>query len=214
MPYSVNPATAWRVLTVIPDYQTMMNRQADAALRQGISEHPWTEVVNNSDGKVAGSIETAWKAMVKSQLLAAGLNEKEAEVAFSYYPVQIRSAVPDQVVQDAAAAKAAAQQNLDTQGIQTEIAGKIADRRTNEGEGLRNLVLAALGLKVGDELPLTPDQITAMIDAIANMERASAVVKFADDPKRPVTLILSNGDNGVAVRPGENAAEPTPAPPK
>ncbi len=212
MPYSINPETAWKLFGKIQDPKTMMNRQADAALRQGISEHAWTDAVNNADGKVANSIGTAWKAMVTSQLLTAGLTQAEADNAFTFYPVQIRKALPDQVVQDATAAKSAATQNLATQQTITEIAAQIAKRRSNEGDGLNNMLRGALGLNEGDKLPpnISIDQISRLVGAVADLERAGAVVKIADDTKRPVTVILTSGSQSpVAIAPG---SDPEPAP--
>jgi regulator of protease activity HflC (stomatin/prohibitin superfamily) len=211
MPYSVNSETAWKLLSKIQDPKTMMNRQADAALRQGISQHSWTDAVNNADGKVATSIGAAWKAMVTSQLVTAGLTPTEAENAFTFYPVQIRKALPDQVVQDATAAKSAATQNLDTQTTITSIAAQIANRRSNEGEGLNNLLRTALGLKEGEKLPanISIDQISRLVGAVADLERAGAIVKIADDTKRPLTVILnSGGQSPVAIAPGSADTAP------
>ncbi len=200
MAYSVNAPTAWKVLKKIPNYKAMINRQADAALRQGISKHKWTEIVNNSDGKAAADISVAWKAMVESQLVVAGLTREEAAAAFTYYPVQIRKALPDQVVQDATAAKSAAQQQFETQSIITKIAGEIASRRNHEGDGINNLIRGALGLKEGEKLPskLTVSDVALIVNAVSNLEKAGAIVKLSEDPKRALSVILNGGDGAGA----------------
>ncbi|HEY9676641.1 MAG TPA: hypothetical protein V6C76_01470 [Drouetiella sp.] len=210
MPYSVNPTFAGRLLARIPNYaDVMMPNSANSALRKGVSEHKWTEVVKDTDGKSAKSIDDNWQTIVKEQLIVAGFTPDEAKLVFTFYPVQIRKAVPDDKVQQATANRSAEVENLNMQKTLTDQALEVAKRRSNEGQGLANLIKAVMGLKPDDKMPnLSPSDIAHILNAISTQERATAMMKIADS-NRPLTVIM-NGDGAgpAAVPAGSPVTEP------
>jgi hypothetical protein len=212
MPYSVNPTFAGKLLSRIPTFDTvMMPNSANSALRKGISEHQWTEVVKDTTGATALSIETDWKARVNEQLIAAGFTADEAKVVFTFFPVQIKKALPDEKVLQATANRSAEAENLKMQETLTKQAAEVAKRRVNEGSGLANVIKAALGLQETDKMPnISPAQMADLLRAIAAQERATALVKIADS-NRPLTIII-NGDGGgspVSIPAGAPTEAPT-----
>ena len=213
MPYSVNPVFAWKLLSKVPNHAVMMRNMAEAALRKGVSQKSWTQVVKDNSGDAATAIGAAWQIAVKGQLLAAGFTMEEAEIAFNFFPVQIRAAIPDPKVQEATANRSAATEDLHTQETLTSIALEIAKRRGHEGEGVQNLIKSAIGLKPTDPMPktITVTDISKIVDAISKLERATAMQKIAEDPKRAVTVIFNGDGNGsspnVSLPAGQTATQ-------
>jgi regulator of protease activity HflC (stomatin/prohibitin superfamily) len=190
--YAVNRETAWKILTYFPNYKDMVKQQATAALRTGLSKHNWQLAVKDEKQAVAGSVGTAWEDGVKHQLLQANFTQEEAQSAFTILPVRLQKALPDEVVQQATANRSAQEENLNTQRTLTEISKEQATRGTPEGQRMSNLIKGALGLNLDDPMPkLTPSEIVALLNAISTQERAIAMQKAVEDPKRPVTVIFA-----------------------
>jgi regulator of protease activity HflC (stomatin/prohibitin superfamily) len=191
MSYKTNRQTAWKLESLLPLYKEMMAKQAASALRQGVSEHAWTQTVKDSKGTVAKSIGDAWEAAVKQQLVIAGFTDIEAENAFTFFPVRLKKAVPDDLVLQSIARRSAATEDEKTQNTLTTIASDIAERRKEEGKGMSNLIKAVMGLGPDSPMPkLSANDIAVLLNAISTQERATAMLKIAEDPKRPVTAVM------------------------
>ncbi len=197
--YQIDKSLAYKVLATIGStYPEKMRAMAMVALRQGVAKHTWTESVKQSS-KTEDAILAEYKSIVSQQLIGAGFSKEEAANAFIFYPVQLRKAVPDEKVLNATANKLAEQENLATMATLTEQAKEIANRRREEGSGLRKLVLSLTGKPDDTAITWTPEQLAMVINAIANQERATGMLAIANgDPKRPVTIIF-NGDTAANV---------------
>ncbi|HEY9754203.1 MAG TPA: hypothetical protein V6C97_03455 [Oculatellaceae cyanobacterium] len=212
MPYAVNPALANKLYGRIPDFDTvMMLNSANAALRKGVAEHAWTDVVKDSSGAAAQSIQTAWQNIVHDQLVSAGFTKEEANNVFTFFPVQIKKALPDDKVLQATANRSAEVENLSMQETLTKQQTEVAKRRTQEGDGLANLIKAVMGKKDSDPMPvLKPSDVSSLLLAIAAQERANAMVKIADG-NRPLTIIMNGDSGGPAAVPSGTYTTDTPA---
>lgn len=215
MPYAVNAGLSSKLYGRIPNFDTvMMVNSANAALRKGVAEHAWTDVVKDSSGKSAQSIQTAWQTIVHDQLVSAGFTNEEASGVFTFFPVQIKKALPDDKVLQATANRSAEVENLSMQKTLTDQQTEVAKRRTQEGDGLANLIRAVLGVKEGQPMPkLTAAEVADLLRAVATQERATAIVKIADS-NRPLTVILNgDGANGPAAVPSNGYTTDTPTAP-
>lgn len=207
-PYMPNPTLSWKVLMLIgPDYEnTLIKRAAMTAVRDGINAHTWLEANGmkptdaNDNGKttslnanaegrreVEKSIHDAWKRTVVDQLTDSGFTAVEAQNAFDFSDVQLLHALPQQNILDSIALKVAASQEYERQQIITKTAGEIAKRRTAEGEGYNNLIVA---IKPLDGQTITASGVAEILHGIADKERADATLSGIEGGKVG-TIILS-----------------------
>lgn len=102
----------------------------------------------------------------------------------------LRDVRPDAKVLNAISEKVAAEEDLKRQRVLTEIARQEAERRANEGIGVARLF---------SELPqgFSPDQIRAVLAALADKQRADALTKAVESGK--VNVMVLPGPTPVAV---------------
>lgn len=200
----INERLAWRLQeTLGTEFQdTLLVPAGQTAVRRGIAEFPWNVAATGDRNAVEQAIQREFTKIIVEQMLASGLTEREANTAFTVFPVQLRQSKPDPKVSNAVAEKTAAIVDLERQETLTEIAAQEALRRKNEGEGVKNLFT---------QLPegFTAAEIADVLTALATKVRSDAMLKAVETGQ--VGTIIMNGDTAgspaVSVTPRPKAAE-------
>lgn len=194
----LNPAAAWKLQSTVGEtfFDDIVVNSARTALRDGISGFFWDVAATNERGQVQEAIQQNLERIIHEQLLKSGFSDEEARTAFDVYPVQLRSAMPDEKVRNSVSEKTAAQQDLERQKTLTEIAEQEAQRRKNEGLGVNKLF---------EQLPkgFTANEISQVLSALATKTRADAMLKAVESNQ--IKTIVMNGD--VAAMPALDAAK-------
>jgi regulator of protease activity HflC (stomatin/prohibitin superfamily) len=189
-PYSINAEAAWRLYQrVAHDDRSMETKVLETNARKVVAEvfsrHPWTDATFANRQKIEIELEAEFKDAVKTDLRAYGFNDAESAAALTIGIPQIREVRPDEKVLNAIAERLASEENLKRQKVLTDIAAQEAERRANEGVGVAKLFAA---------LPkdFKPEQIQAILGALADKERADALMKAVENGKVSVIAIPNN----------------------
>lgn len=189
LPYTLNPTVAWKIYLRIGSLESaersVLTPAAQAATRDVIARMPWTQSSITGRTQAEADIRDEFQRAVVRDLTRLGFSDAEAEAAFTFLPVMLRDVRPDQKVLNSIAEKVAAEQDLQRQQILTQIARQEAERRANEGVGVSRLF---------SQLPsgFTADQISAVLYAMADKQRADALMK-AVESGRVQTMVLPSG---------------------
>lgn len=197
-PYRLNPDLAWKVFASVgPTYATdLLAPAARASIRETVAEFTWTDAVTSKRAELEERLHTVLAKTVELNLVGAGFTQHEAAKAISLMPPQIRRLAPPKRLLAAVGEVLAAQEELKRQGIILEIAGVEAERRAQEGIGIKKLI---------KELPkdVTAEQVGALLYALADKQRADSMLKAVD--KDQVKVIVMG-------TPGATPAVPVPSP--
>jgi hypothetical protein len=160
------------------------------ATRLGFAGFPWDAAATSERAAVEAAILKEFRNVVFQQFMAAGLTKEETEMAIIIAPVQLRESLPDLKVLNAVAEKTASLQDLERQSTLTEIAEKEAERRKQEGSGVKQLFEA---------LPenFTASEIAEVLGALANKTRADAMLKAVESGQ--IDTVIMNGDTAGGV---------------
>nr|WP_250808512.1 hypothetical protein [Neorhizobium tomejilense] len=202
--FSVKLSTpmAWKVQQKVgPNYfDNIVVPAGQTASRLGFAEFPWQAAATSERAAVEAKIGQFFRDVVFQQFIAAGLTREETVAALVIAPVQLRESLPDTKVLNAVAEKTASQQDLERQATLNLIAQKEAERREQEGTGVKKLF---------DALPkdFTAAEISDVLGAIANKTRADAMIKAVETGQ--VDTVIMNGDTagGVANSVGKSGAQ-------
>ncbi len=197
-PYRLNPDLAWKVFASVgPTYATvLLAPAARASIRETVAEFTWTDAVTSKRAKLEERLHSVLEKTVQLNLVGAGFTQDEAAKAIRLLPPQIRRLAPPKRLLAAVGEVLAAQEELKRQGVMIEIAGLEAERRAQEGIGIKKLIM---------ELPkdITAEQVRALLYALADKQRADSMLKAVD--KDQVKVIVMG-------TPGATPAVPVPSP--
>lgn len=192
--FTLEPAYAWKVyqrLGTERRYRGLIGSSARESIRSAVAKYNWKDAATTKRDEMALTMRHFFEDSIVKELKALGFNDSEAQGAFHVTAVNLRRVIPPQKVLNAISEKVAAQEDLQRQKSLTAIAEEAARRRANEGIGVKRLF---------DELPkdFTASQIAVVLEAIANKERADAMMKAVE--AGDVNVMVMNG-NTVAVKP-------------
>lgn len=188
-PYRLNGPVAWKIYQRIgtTDFyrRQLIFPSARSAVRDAVSQFPWAQASIEKLTEVADVMQAKFEARLVADLLKAGFTEQEASNAFTVMPVQLRKILPDAKVRNAIAERVAAEEDLKRQVILTDIAKQEAERRANEGLGVKKLF---------SQLPKGFDarEIRMVLSAISEKVRADAIM-MAVESERIQTMVITGG---------------------
>lgn len=191
-PFRLNSNVAWKVYQRIGmGYgRQLIFPSARSAVRDAVSQFPWVEASIEKLPEVAALMQAKFEARLIADLVKAGFSETEAKGAFTVMPVQLRKILPDAKVRNAIAERVAAEEDLKRQVVLTQIAKQEAERRANEGLGVKKLFA---------ELPkgFNANEIQQVLSAISEKVRADAIMKAIESDK--VQTLVISGNSPIAV---------------
>lgn len=195
-PYSLNPGLSWKLYQRIgPKYDSLITNAARSAGRDALANFTWEEVAYSQRAKVTTFLRNRFEELLVRDLQSSKFTETEAKRLFTIYSPQIRKVKPPERILQANAENAAAEVDLQRQKKLTRIAKEEAERRANEGLGVKRLF---------DQLPdASAEDINLILGAIANKVRADALMRAVED-----------GSVNVMVLQGQEAAMSTDGSPK
>lgn len=194
--YQINPRAAWVLYRNIGDEQIiddeLIVQVARSATRSATTRFDYVQATTTNRDALALAMQEDFEARLIADLVAQGIPEEAAKSAFTVLPVQLRKVLPPDRVQLSIAEKIASEQDLQRQVILTNIARQEAERRGQEGVGVNNLFT---------NLPrgFTPLQISQVMTALANKERADAQMKAVESGKVTVMVMDGGGNPSVNV---------------
>jgi len=193
IPYILNPKMAWKVYQRYGKINlNLIVPAARNAVRDCASRFTW-EHATSKDGRrdLAKCISNRQSKIVYSDLVKAGFTSKEALTTFTFPNTQLRKVVPirDSILASVAEEQSA-QVDLRRQVILTKIAKEEANRRSNDGIGIRRMM---------EKLPkdFTIDQMVAIINANSGKNNSEAFMK-AVEKGNPNITIVTGGNSGKA----------------
>lgn len=197
----LNTALAWKVQQKVGQmyFDNFVVPAGQTATRLGFANFPWDAAATSERAAVEAAILKEFRNVLYQQFMSAGLTKEETEAALIIAPVQLRESLPDGKVLNSVAEKTAALQDLERQGTLTDIATKEAERRGQEGAGVK-LLFEAL------PADFTPAEISEVLGALANKTRADAMLKAVESGQ--IDTVIMNGDTagGVSNAVGHKAA--------
>jgi regulator of protease activity HflC (stomatin/prohibitin superfamily) len=189
-PYNINADMAWKLYQKVAHSDSSMEKKvletnARKVVAEVLSRHSWTDATFANRQEIEKELEEEFKVAVTTDLKSHGFTEAEAKQAISVGIPQIREVRPDEKVLNAIAERLASEENLKRQKVLTDIAAQEAERRANEGVGVAKLFAA---------LPkdFRPEQIQAILGALADKERADALTKAVENGRVSVIAIPNN----------------------
>lgn len=184
VPYILNPGLAWRLYERYGENWNLITPAARKAVRDCTASEDWVVIVSE-EGRNAASrcISTRMQTIIVSDLMSAGLTEAEASAMFTFPEALVREIVPiKERILDAIAEEQAAIVDLRRQETLTAIAKEEANRRANDGSGIRLMM---------DELPddFTVAEMVSMILANAEKTNAEAFLKAVEMGNPHITVV-------------------------
>lgn len=192
--YQLNGELAWKVFTVIsPTYETvLLIPAARAAIREAAAEFTWTDAVTTKRADLEKRLHNVFVRLVQENLTASGFTPEEAAKTFVLMPPQIRRLAPPKAILAAESDRIASEVNLQRQLVLNQIAEREAERRGNEGLGIKKLV---------EQLPkeFNPVQLKELLYALADKQRADSMLKAVERDQVKVMVMGGGGNsNGSA----------------
>lgn len=186
--YQLNGSLAWKVFTVLsPTYEAvLLIPAARAAVREAAAEFTWTDAVTTKRAELEKRIHTVFIRLVQENLTGSGFTAEEATKTFVLMPPQIRRLAPPKAILAAESDRSAAEVNLKRQLVLNQIAEREAERRSNEGLGIKKLI---------EQLPkdLNPAQLKDLLYALADKQRADSMLKAVERDQVKVMVMGGNG---------------------
>ncbi|PCI89759.1 hypothetical protein COB18_03085 [Candidatus Kaiserbacteria bacterium] len=194
VPWILNPSAASVIYERYGSKWNLIAPSGRKAIRDCISLLDWEESVSET-GRAAMTtcVPTRMKSAVMADLISAGLTSKQAEGAFTFPDALVRKMIPkDQRILSAIAEEQAAVVDLRRQTTLTSIASEEANRRANEGLGIRMMM---------EKLPsnYTVLEMVAMIEANAHKTSAEAFLKAVEGGNPNITVITGGSTPPVTV---------------
>lgn len=193
--FELNPKYAWWVYQKIGTDQVyvdrLMKQTARSATRSATALFTTDEATTTKREELALMMEKHFSLKLREDMVRQGLPEADASLVFNVLPVQLRKALPPEKVLNSIAEKAAAMQDLERQTTLTLIARQEAERRGQEGAGIKKLFA---------ELPegFTPEQIAVIVNSLAAKSKADAMLKAVETGKVSV-MVLDGSTGGVSL---------------
>jgi regulator of protease activity HflC (stomatin/prohibitin superfamily) len=188
-PYQLNADLAWKVFTVIgPTYEaTLLIPAARAAVREAAAAFTWTDAVTTKRADLEKLIHAVFKRLVEENLTSSGFTAAEAGKTIVLMAPQIRRLAPPKPILSAVSDRVASEVNLERQGVLNQIAEREAERRANEGLGIKKLI---------EQLPkeFNPVQLKDLLYALADKQRADSMLKAVE--RDQVKVMVMGGSSG------------------
>jgi regulator of protease activity HflC (stomatin/prohibitin superfamily) len=188
-PYQLNADLAWKVFTAIsPTYEAeLLVPAARAAVREAAAAFAWTDAVTTKRTDLEKLIHTEFKRLVQENLMGSGFTAEQAAHTFVLMTPQIRRLAPPKPILAAVSDRVASEVNLERQGVLNQIAEREAERRSNEGLGIKKLI---------EQLPkeFNPTQLKDLLYALADKQRADSMLKAVE--RDQVKVMVMGGSNG------------------
>jgi regulator of protease activity HflC (stomatin/prohibitin superfamily) len=189
-PYQLNADLAWKVFTVIgPAYEaSLLIPAARAAVREAAAGFSWNEAVATKRADLEKQIHTVFRRLVQENLTSSGFTVDEAGKALVLMPPQIRRLAPPKAILTAESDRIASEVNLQRQLVLNQIAEREAERRGNEGLGIKKLI---------EQLPkeYSAVQLKDLLYALADKQRADSMLKAVERDQVKV-MVMGGGGNG------------------
>ena len=189
-PYQLNADLAWKVYTVIgPTYEaSLLIPAARAAVREAAAGFTWNDAVATKRADLEKQIHAVFRRLVQENLTSSGFTENEAAKALVLMPPQIRRLAPPKAILSAESDRIASEVNLQRQLVLNQIAEREAERRGNEGLGIRKLI---------EQLPkdYNPVQLKDLLYALADKQRADSMLKAVE--RDQVKVMVMGGSGGA-----------------
>lgn len=187
VPYILNPGLAWRLYERYGEKWNLITPAARKAVRDCTASADWEVIVGEAGRAVASTcISARMQTIIVSDLMSAGLSEAEASAMFTFPEALVREIVPiKERILDAIAEEQAAIVDLRRQETLTAIAKEEANRRANDGSGIRLMM---------DELPddFTVAEMVSMILANAEKTNAEAFLKAVEMGNPHITVVTGS----------------------
>jgi len=180
-PYRLNPQSLGSLYSKVGGedrIKQVLQNAGQSALRDTLATLKWEEAAITQRNKFEALLETTMQEVVSNDLRNAGLSEADAKSAVVLFPPIIKQAAPPARLTRELEEKQAALVELGRQKTLTEIAGEVANRRGQEGEGI-----AALLSKLPSSGKFTAAEIAQIIQANAAETRAQALLKAVESGK-------------------------------
>jgi regulator of protease activity HflC (stomatin/prohibitin superfamily) len=196
-PFRLNGGVAWKIYQRVGGtgyYRgQLIFPSARSAVRDAVSQFPWAEASIEKLPEVAALMQEKFENRLIQDLIKVGFTEPEARTAFSIMPVQLRKILPDAKVRNAIAERVAAEEDLKRQVVLTKIAKQEAERRANEGLGVKKLFA---------ELPkdFNAGEIRQVLSAISEKVRADAIMKAVENERIQTLVITGSAPVSIPVK--------------
>lgn len=201
LPFQLNPALAPRVYAILRDRYaaTVLAPAAHSAVREAATRLSWREATTEKREEFRAVMREEFAKQVQAALVSNGLTEAEAKVAFVFPAVQLRAVLPPQRILSANAERQAATVDLERQTVLTQIAEQQAQRRTQEGNGIKNLF---------EQLPTgySADDVYKVLTAVSIKEQADALSRAVEENR--ITMMVMPYNAAVPAVPHQ--APPAP----
>ena len=196
VPFILNPPMAWKINQRYGlSYEgALILPAARSAVRDAISAQAWNTVTSEAGrAQLADLIARRLEEIVQADLGQAGFADDETKSAFTFPNVQIRAVTPPQRIIDSINEEQAAQADLRRQVTLTQIAEQEAERRANDGLGVRKMMEALpQNYKV--------EEMVAVTNSNSRKTAAEAFMKAVENGNPNITVIVSSdGYTPVAV---------------
>lgn len=187
--FSFNQEYVWWLRTYIGAddkvISQIVEKAAQSATRDVLASYTLQEARITKRSKLEKDLTDAFYESIISNLPQnKGINSKFLRSVIVVLPTQLMDIKPDEKVINALNEKKATEINLDRQKTLTLIAKEAANRRQQEGQGIKRMF---------DQLPndYTAQDVAFVLDASANKTRAEAMLKAVEDGK--VSSIIFEG---------------------
>lgn len=191
LPYILNPRMAYKIHQRYGhDYErSLVYQAARSAIRDAVATVPWERATSDAGREeLADRIAKRFKEVLVLvlDLVKSGFEREEAESAFTLPNAQVRRIEPPRRILDAIAEEQAAEADLRRQKTLTDIARQEAERRENDGLGIRKMM---------EILPkdYTVEEMVAMINANAAKTNSEAFMKAVEAGNANITVVVGSG---------------------
>lgn len=199
VPWILNPPAAPLLYERYGESLNFIDTASRKAIRDCTATLDWEDAVGESGrASMATCIPERMQQAVVADLMDAGLSDSVANGAFTFPDALVRKMIPkEQRILSAISEEQAAIVDLRRQQTLTAIAEEEANRRANEGSGIR-LMMA--------ELPkdFTVAEMVSMIEANAMKTNAEAFIKAVEGGNPNITVITSSGGSALPVTASAN----------
>ena len=176
---------------------TVVAPAARAAFREASSQFDWAEAAITKRDEFAEAVQAEFTKALVSDLLKNKLPEDVANGLYSVGKVQLRKFVLPTKLAAEITERLGTEEREKKQEALTRIATKEALRRKEEGDGIANLLNAALGKKKGSTY--APEAVSIVLGAIADKTRADAMEKAVETGQVKI-MIMGGSNTPVAVQ--------------
>lgn len=195
--FMINPEYAWWVVKYVGGEtkikQELLEKSAQSATRDALAYFKLEDAQIRQRGQFEKKLQEEFFENILINLPKdKTLNAEELKKVFIILPTQLMDIKPDPKVANALAEKKATEIALEQQKTLTDIAKEQANRRKEEGSGIRKLF---------DELPPnhSANDVALILNATANKTRAEALHKAVSEGKVS-TIVFEGGSAGKVVQ--------------